>query len=49
MWGNTENPRPDRNEDDSDGYSTGLADLAFFAAIGLSCCTLGLVVWALVS
>lgn len=41
MWDNTEHPR---QPDDSAGYSSWLADLAFFAAIGLSCCTLGLIV-----
>jgi len=48
MWDNTEHPRPD-DADDSAGYSSWLADLAFFAAIGLSCCTLGLIIWAVVS
>jgi len=46
MWDNTEHPE---QQDDNDGYSTWLADLAFFAAIGLSCCTLGLIIWAVVS
>lgn len=47
MWDNTEHP--EQHDDDNDGYSTWLADLAFFAAIGLSCCTLVLVVCAIVS
>lgn len=49
MWDNTEHPAERDDADDSAGYSSWLADLAFFAAIGLSCCTLGLIVWAIVS
>lgn len=44
MWDNTEHPAED---EDSSGYSSWLADLVFFAAMALACCTLGLIVWTL--
>jgi len=42
MWDNTEHPE---QHDEHAGYSSWLADLAFFAAMALACCTFGLIVW----